>query len=141
MEIQISFKKLHDDVILPSYAHEGDAGMDVHSREHRTLEQGEPHLFKLGFCIEMPKGTVGLIQDRSSMGKKGIRNLGGVVDAHYRGEWAVMLVNTTANEVVINKGDRIAQILFMPVQTAKSTIKDELSKTTRGDGGFGSSGK
>lgn len=117
--MKVRFKPLTNDVITPSYAHEGDAGMDLYSREKRTLEQGEPHKFRLGFACEFPKGNVALIQDRNSMGSRGVRVLGGVIDPQYRGEWMVVLVNLTDAEVVINPGDRIAQVLFMPVVRAE----------------------
>jgi dUTP pyrophosphatase len=139
MKMQI--KKLHADVNVPQYAHPGDAGMDLYSRELRTLEQGEPHLFKLGFCSEFPEGHVAMICDRSSMGKKGIRVLGGVIDAHYRGEWGVLLVNLTNKEIKIEPGDKIAQVLLLPVASAQIEEVHSLSDTARGEGGFGSTGK
>jgi len=139
-ELKVTFKALHEDAVIPSYAHKGDAGMDLYALEHRTLEQGEPFMFRLGFTTEFPPGWVALFQDRSSMGKRGVRVLGGVIDSGYRGEWACVIVNLTNNEVVINKGDRIAQVLFMPVGTVVQEEGD-LSDTFRGAGGFGSTGK
>ncbi len=141
MGITVKFKRLHDGVELPSYAYPGDAGMDLRSRERRTLEQGEPHLFRLGFAAEIPEGHVGMLCDRSSMGKRGVRVLGGVMDAHYRGEWGVILVNLTEHEVLVSPGDKIAQVLFLPVAAADVEEADELSETRRGAGGFGSSGR
>lgn len=138
--VPVTFKALQPDTIIPKYVHEGDAGMDLYAREHRTLEQGEPYMFRLGFASEFPSGWAAIFQDRSSMGKRGVRVLGGVIDSGYRGEWACVLVNLTDKEIVINKGDRIAQVLFMPVGTAVQEESD-LSETARGDGGFGSTGK
>lgn len=139
--VTIKFRKLHDDVVLPRYAHPGDAGLDLYSRETRTLERGEPYLFKLGLAAELPEGYVAMICDRSSLGLKGVRVLGGVIDAHYRGEWGVILVNLTSREVLIKPGEKIAQALLLPVASAHVEVVEELSKTARGAGGFGSTGK
>jgi len=114
-EVEVTFKKIKEEATVPSYAHVGDAAMDLYALEQRTLEKGEPYLFHLGFASEFPQGYVALIQDRSSMGKRGVRTLGGVIDSGYRGEWGVILVNVADNEV--------------------------LSGSSRGEGGFGSSGK
>lgn len=141
MEINVKFRKIKEEVKVPSYAHVGDAAMDLYSLEQRTLERGEPHLFYLGFASEFDQGHVALIQDRSSMGKRGVRTLGGVIDSNYRGEWGVILVNVTDKEVLIKPGDRIAQVLFIPVAQATITSSDSLSESERGEGGFGSSGK
>ena len=140
MTLMVRFKPLAKDVTVPSYAHEGDAGMDVYAREQRTLEQGEPYLFRLGFASEFPQGWVALLQDRSSMGKRGLRVLGGVIDAGYRGEWGCVLVNLTDKEVVIHAGDRIAQVLFLPVGHATIETGD-VADSTRGADGFGSTGR
>lgn len=141
MNVRIRIKKLADDVQLPKYAHPGDAGMDLFSRETRTLEFGEPHLFKLGFATEIPEGYVGLIKDKSSLGSRGITVLGGVIDYAYRGEYGVVLVNTSEREYLIKPGDKIAQLLIVPVVTAELEEVQELNKTRRGDGGFGSTGR
>lgn len=140
-ELPLKIKKLVSDVQVPQYAREGDVAMDLHAREQRTLEQGEPYLFKLGFATEFPAGWVALVQDRSSMGKRGVRVLGGVIDPGYRGEWGVILVNLTNNEILVRPGDRIAQVLFKPVGQANVEIVNELSSSERGAGGFGSTGR
>lgn len=140
-EINVKFRKIKEDAVVPSYAHAGDAAMDLYSLEKRTLERGEPHLFHLGFASEFPKSHVALVQDRSSMGKRGVRTLGGVIDSNYRGEWGVILVNVTDNEVLIKPGDRIAQVLFIHIAQAKIASSESLSDSQRGEGGFGSSGK
>ena len=115
--------------------------MDLYSREHRTLERGDPHIFKLGFATEFPEGWVAMIQDRSSMGAKGIRVLGGIIDPSYRGEWGAILVNLTDREIVVKPGDRIAQVLFKQVGKAEVETVKELSGSERGAGGFGSTGR
>lgn len=141
MHLTIFFKKLYDDVKVPTLVNPSDVGIDIYSREHRTLEQGEPYLFKTGFATEFPEGWVAMICDRSSMGLKGVKVLGGIIDPAYRGEWGVVLTNLTRKEVVIKPGDRIAQIIFMPVATPSIRLTSELSETQRGSGGFGSTGK
>lgn len=139
--LRLKIKLIKKDAITPTYAHPGDAGMDLYSRELHTLERGEPYLFKLGFATEFPKGWVGMVCDRSSMGKRGVRTLGGVIDAHYRGEWGVILINLTNKEVLIKPGEKIAQVLFMRIGEAKVEENEELTNTARGTGGFGSTGK
>ena len=139
--MKVKFKALKPEATVPRYAHPGDAAVDLVALEQRTLEQGEPYMFKLGIASEFEQGYVALVQDRSSMGKKGVRVLGGVIDAGYRGEWAVILVNLTGNEVLIKPGDRIAQALFMPVARAEIEAVNELGESARGEGGFGSTGK
>lgn len=139
--MRAQFKLLNERAKIPTYNKEDDVGMDLYSLDKRTLEQGEPFIFKLGLACEFEKGYVALIQDRSSMGARGVRVLGGVIDPGYRGEWGVILVNTTENEILINPGDKIAQVLFMPVVRADVETSESLSKSDRGTGGFGSSGK
>lgn len=139
--MKVKFKRLHTDVKLPSYARPGDAGMDVFSRELRTLEQGEPHVFKLGFATEIPSGYVCLIMDKSGLGARGLTVLGGVIDHTYRGEYGVILLNTSPREYIVKPGDKIAQLVFMPVTTAEIEEVEELSNTTRGEGGFGHTGR
>ncbi len=141
VDVNVKIKRLAADVKMPAYAHPGDAGLDLFSRETRTLEMGEPHLFKLGFSLELPQGFVALIMDKSSMGQRGIKTLGGVIDHTYRGEVCAMLVSTSDREYLIRPGDKIAQLLIMPVATARLEEASELSETARGEGGFGSTGR
>lgn len=138
---EIKFKKLFVDVKLPSYMKEHDVGMDIYSREHRTLEQGEPYMFKTGFSTEFSEGWVAMICDRSSVGFKGVKVMGGIIDPGYRGEWGVVLTNLTRKEIVIRPGDRIAQILMLPVAHAIISEVKELSNSDRSSGGFGSTGR
>jgi len=139
--IKLKIKKLYEDVILPHYKREGDAGMDVYSREDKTLNPGEKHIFKLGFATQLEPGFVTLIWDRSGMGCKGIKSLGGVIDHTYRGEYGVILVNTIKEPIEIKKGDRIAQLLIQPICTAQMEVVDEISDSVRGEGAYGSSGR
>jgi dUTP pyrophosphatase len=139
--IKVKIQKLASDVKTPSYAHPGDAGMDLYSRDTRTLEQGEPFLFKLGFKLELPAGYVALIKDKSGLALKGLHTIGGVIEYTYRGEYGVILVNVTDKEYLIRPGDKIAQLLIIPIMTADIEEVKELSETHRGENGFGSTGR
>ncbi len=130
------------EAIIPRYAHQGDAGMDVFSLEDYDLQPRERRTFQLGFSMEFEKEYVALIWDKSGLASKhGIKTMGGVIDHNYRGEYAVVLLNTSDKNYIIKKGDKIAQILIQPVMNAEIQEVDELSETTRGEGGFGSTGK
>ncbi len=140
MKLQI--KKLEEDVKTPRYAHEGDAGMDVYSRENHILKPGERHLFKLGFAMSFEPGYVCHVWDKSGLAAKhGIKTMGGVIEHTYRGEIGVILYNTSDEEYEVRKGDKIAQMVFVPVATAETEEVEELTDTKRGKGGFGSTGK
>lgn len=139
--VKVKIKKLSPDAILPSYAHEGDAGLDFYSMENFILTQGMRRAVSTGISMELPPGYVALVWDKSGLAaKKGITVLGGVMDSHYRGEYKIILYNTDPDDFVIKKGDKIAQVLIQPVETAQIQIVEELSKTTRGEGRFGSTG-
>jgi len=138
----IEMKKLHDDVELPHYKRPGDAGMDLACREDHTLVPGEQHIFKLGFAMAIPEGTVALIWDRSGLAAKhGITCLAGVIDHTYRGEIGVVLMNVSNTPYEIKKGDRIAQMLLQHVHSVEVKEVQELSDSVRGEAGFGSSGR
>ncbi len=137
----IKIKKLHPDAIIPNYIHEGDAGLNVYTLEEGIIGPGERWLFPLGFAMEFPTGYVALMKDRSSMAKNGLHCLGGVFDAGYRGEYNVLLVNLSDMPYRVERGDKIAQLVVQPVVVAEIQEVNELSATTRGVGGFGSTGK
>lgn len=140
--VKIKVKKLRDDAVLPRYAHEGDAGMDLFSCEDYVLNAGERKLFKTGLSIELPEGYVSLIWDKSGLAfKHGLTVLGGVIEYTYRGEYGVILYNTSNEDFEIKKGDKIAQLLIQPICSADLEEVEKLSETSRGDGGFGSTGK
>ena len=138
--IKIKIKRLNEDAITPSYAHEGDAGLDIRTTENYILKPGERKLFSTGLSIELPEGYVALIWDKSGIANKGIKTMGGVIEFTYRGEYKIILLNTSDQDYQINKGDKIAQLLIQPIMTADIIETIELSETQRGDGGFGSTG-
>ena len=138
----LKIKKLREDAILPRYAREGDAGMDVFSLEEYNLKPGERKTFQLGFSMEFEKGYVALVWDKSGLASKhGIKTMAGVIDHNYRGEYAIVLFNTSKENYKIEKGHKIAQILIQSVISAQIQEVKELSNTERGEGGFGSTGK
>lgn len=138
---EISIKKLHAKAQVPTRAHPGDAGLDLTSVEDVVLGPSRGVLVPTGLAFALPPGFVGMIADRSSMGKKGIKVAGGIIDAGYRGEVKVILWNLSQEEIHLKTGDRIAQILILPIATPASIEVQELDSTARGAGGFGSTGK
>ena len=139
--VKIKIQKRHPDAIIPKYKRPGDAGMDLHSPENYLIGPGQRMLVPTGISIELPPGYVSLIKDRSGLAyKKGITTLGGVIEHTYRGIYGVVILNTGKENFVIEKGDRIAQVLIMPIVTAEVEEVEELSESVRGEGGFGSSG-
>jgi dUTP pyrophosphatase len=135
---------LDPDMEAPSYAHPGDAGADLRAREDVVLKPGERKLVPTGVSIALPDGFVALIHPRSGLATKHgltIVNAPGTVDAGYRGEIAVTLLNTDAMQSIeLRRGDRIAQMVIQRVEYAQFVTVNELSGSVRGTGGFGSTG-
>jgi len=139
--MKVKIKKLKENTVIPSYAHPGDAGLDLRSVEDYKLKPGERKIFYLGFAIEFPSGYVALIKDRGSMAKAGIHSIAGVVDSSFRGEYMAVLVNLGNESYEIKKGDRIAQLVILPLARVDIEEVDELTSTSRGEGQMGSTGK
>ncbi len=139
--MEIKIKKLQPDAIIPSYAHPGDVGMDLYSREDYVLEPNSSHLFDIGIAMEFAEGYGAIVMDKGSVAKQGVHTMGGVFDAGYRGTYMIHLFNHGKKPFEVKKGQKIAQILILPVQIPKLTEVDELSDSARGDGRFGSTGK
>ena len=143
MELPIS--RLNDAAVLPTRAHEGDAGLDLYACESAHIGPGERWSIGTGVAVEIPDGHAGLVLPRSGLAKKhGITlvNAPGLIDAGYRGEVRVLLLNTDPAETVrIEAGARIAQLVVTPVAIAAPVEVTELSDSARGEGGFGSSGR
>ncbi len=138
--MKIKIKKLNKDAIIPKYSHPGDAGMDLYSVEDIILKPKYRTLVGTGLSIELPKGYVSLIWDKSGIASKGIKTMGGVIEHTYRGEYKVVLINLSSENFKITKGQKIAQLLIQPIETAQVEVVEKLSKTSRGKGGFGSTG-
>lgn len=125
---------------LPTRSRDG-VGFDLYAPEDGFVDPLSRKLVKVGIATEFTEGHAGMICDRSGMANKGITVLGGVIDPSYRGEWGVILYNTTPTLYEFKRGDRIAQVLFVPVQLPEAEeVEGELSVTARGSGGFGSTG-
>ncbi len=139
--MQIKMKRLHEDAVLPNYAHPGDVGLDLYSLEDYTLQPGEVHIFFVGFALEFDAGYAAIVKDKSSVGGKGVVTVGGVYDAGYRGEYNVGLLNGTKEPFEVKKGQKIAQLVIFPVALATLEEVTELSDSSRGTGSFGSTGK
>lgn len=142
--ITVNIKRLDPMVEPPKYAHPTDAGLDLRANEDCILKPFERRLVSTGLAIALPDGYAGFVQPRSGLAIKqglSIVNTPGLIDAHYRGELKVILINLdSTNNIQINKGDRIAQLVIQEVPTVNLVEVDELDKTDRGNGGFGSSG-
>lgn len=143
MELPVA--KLNDGAKLPSRAHEGDAGLDLYACEAAHIGPGERWSVGTGVAVEIPEGHAGLVLPRSGLAKKhgiALVNSPGLIDAGYRGEIRVLLLNTDPAETFrVEAGDRIAQLLIAPIALAEPVQADALTESTRGDGGFGSSGR
>ncbi len=139
--MKIRVKKLHPDAKVPAFAHPGDAGMDLFSVEDMVLAPGERGSVPTGIAIELPEGYVSLVWDKSGPSHKfGMKTLGGVLDSGYRGEYLIGLVNLGREPFEIKRGQKIAQLLIQRVEHPEIQETDELSDTSRGAGGFGSTG-
>ncbi|HEX6228160.1 MAG TPA: dUTP diphosphatase [Solirubrobacterales bacterium] len=143
MELKVS--KLEEGAVLPGRAHEGDAGLDLHACEPAHLGPGERWSVGTGIAVEIPEGHAGLVLPRSGLAREhgiALVNSPGLIDAGYRGEVRVLLLNTDPAETFrIEAGDRIAQLVIVAVALAEPVEVEGLSDSTRGDGGFGSSGR
>jgi len=141
--MKIKIKRLSSEAILPSFAHPGDAGMDVCSIEHKELQPSESALIKTGLSIELPKNTEAQIRPRSGLAYKHavtVLNTPGTIDEGYRGEIGIILINHGKKVFTVEKGMRIAQMVIKPILEVTVEEIKELSGTTRGEGGFGSTG-
>ncbi len=140
--MMIKIKKLNPEAKIPRYAHPGDAGMDFFALEEVRLEPGERTKVKTGVAMEIPESFVGLIWDKSGLSTShGLKTLAGVVDAGYRGEVQIGMINLSAEAYEIKKHDKVAQMLIQSIEFPELEEVEELSNTSRGAGGFGSTGK
>ncbi|MFA6338508.1 MAG: dUTP diphosphatase [Candidatus Paceibacterota bacterium] len=142
MSITLKIQKLDKSAILPNYANHDDAGLDLYSNENVTLKPGERFSVATGVAIEIPKGYVGLIWDKSGLSHNfGLKTLGGVVDAGFRGEVKVGIVNLSKKVYKFEKGHKVAQMVIQKKESVKVKEVTSLADSQRGKKGFGSSGK
>jgi dUTP pyrophosphatase len=141
--LELRVVRLDPSVPLPAYAHEGDAGMDLAAAAEVTLAPMGRAAVPTGLAVAIPAGWVGLVHPRSGLARRHgvtVANAPGTIDSGYRGELQVLLINLGADAVTLDRGDRIAQLLLQPVGRATVVEASHLDDTTRGDGGFGSTG-
>lgn len=139
----LSFKRVHPDAVLPAYAHPSDAGMDIRSVEELTIPVGKRALVHTGLVVNLPPAYEAQVRPRSGLALKAgvtVLNTPGTIDAGYRGEIGVILINLGESDFVIKKGDRIAQLVIAPVTQPIVVEATEIDETDRGAGGFGSTG-
>lgn len=139
--MQIKIKKLHQDAKLPTHGHPGDAGLDFYALEEVKFPPHRQERVSTGIAMEIPDGHVGLVWDKSSISfNKGLKIMGGVIDAGYRGEIVMNLLNVTDAEVVLEKGHKVAQMIIQKFEHCDILEIDSLSDTVRGQGREGSTG-
>lgn len=142
--MKIPLLKLDLNLPTPSHSHPGDGGVDLYARADTLLEPGARAKVPTGVAVAIPEGYAGLVTPRSGLSAQhgiGLVNSPGLVDAGYRGELTVLLVNHGSAEHKILRGDRIGQLVVVPVAEQEFEIVDELPPSARGEGGFGSTGR
>lgn len=140
--MKLLIKKIDPTAKVPSFAHATDAGLDLCSLEEVTIAPGERKSLRTGIAMAIPEGHVGLVWDKSGISHKGgLKTIGGVVDAGYRGEVFVGLLNTSDVPYTFEAGNKIAQILIQPIVQPELIETDDLPEADRGDKAFGSTGK
>ena len=139
----VAFRRIHPDAVIPAYAHESDAGMDVRSVDDVVIPPGRRALVHTGLVMQLPPCAEAQVRPRSGLALKHgvtVLNAPGTIDAGYRGEVGVILANFGDADFEVKKGDRIAQLVVAPVTQPAVVEVDEVSSSDRGDGGFGSTG-
>ena len=142
--MKISFLKLDSELPTPHHAHDGDGGVDLYARIDRRLRPGERDLIPTGVAVAIPLGYAALVVPRSGLAVKhglGVVNSPGLVDSGYRGEVQVILINHGSKAVDVERGERIAQLVVVPVAVQDWVEVEDLSDSGRGEGGFGSTGR
>jgi len=143
--MDLRFRILDDAATLPSRAHGGDAGLDLHSAQAAHIGPGERWQISTGLAVEIPEGHAGLVLPRSGLALRygiSLVNAPGLIDSGYRGEIGVLLLNNDPAEIFrVEPGDRIAQLVVVPVAGLSPVAAGELAESERGEGGFGSSGR
>ena len=139
--MQIKVKKINKDAKLPTHGHPGDAGMDFYALENVVFPSLKQERVHTGVVVEIPEGCVGLIWDKSGVSfNMGLKIMGGVIDAGFRGEIVMNLFNTKNEEVILEKGHKIAQMLIQKFEHCDIVEVEKLSETVRGEGWLGSTG-
>lgn len=143
MEYKLKIKKINEKAVIPNYAHEGDAGLDLYAVEKLVLNPGERGLVHTGIQIELPENTEAQIRPRSGLALKNgitVLNSPGTIDEGYRGEIGVIIINHGQETFIVEEGMKIAQMIVKPVYRVNVIEVGELSDSERKEKGFGSSG-
>ncbi len=143
MSLKVRIQKLVPEAKVPGYAHPGDAGMDLYSAEDAVLQPAEWKAVRTGISLEIPPGWEGQVRPKSGLALEhglGMVNAPGTIDSGYRGEIKVILMNFGKKAYSVEKGKKIAQLVFARVETAELSEAKELEGSRRGHGGFGSTG-
>ena len=133
--------KLDDGAFVPTRAHEHDGGMDLYAMEDQIVPARESAIFDTGVHVQLPNGTAGLLVSKSGLNVKHGLTSEGLIDEGYTGSIAVKLYNNSGFDYWVHRGDKISQLVIIPVITPEVELVDELEDTERGTGGFGSTGK
>ncbi|SIO30813.1 dUTP diphosphatase [Halodesulfovibrio marinisediminis] len=142
--LKVNILRTNKDSILPTQAHEGDAGFDIYSIDEVVIAPCESKLIHTGIRLELPNGTEAQVRPRSGLALKyqiTVLNSPGTIDCNYRGEVGVILINHGKSDFHVKKGDRIAQLVIKPVLNISFEETVEVSSSGRGEGGFGSTGR
>jgi len=143
--MELAFKRLDDRAVLPERAHDGDAGLDLRALEGGSIPAGERLRVGTGLAVALPEGHAGLVVPRSGLASRHgvtVANAPGLIDSGYRGELQVLLLNASSDETFeFEAGERIAQLVVVPVVLPVPAETSSLDETPRGGGGFGSSGR
>lgn len=140
--MKVKIKKLNESAVIPKYAKEGDAGLDLTATAYKVNEKGQ-YIYTSDLALEIPDGYVGLLFPRSSICKKDLEmtNSVGVIDSNYRGPIKSVFNPTCEDPEVYELGERFAQLIIIPYPKIEFEEVEELSETERGEGGYGSTGK
>ncbi|MBN1970546.1 MAG: dUTP diphosphatase [Candidatus Delongbacteria bacterium] len=137
----IKVMRMNSDAIVPSKKSKDDAAWDIYASKDTVIINGKSGIVETGIAIEYPEGFWGQIEGRSGLASRGIFPVGGIIDNGYRGEHKIIMINLSGEDYVVSKGDRIAQLVLRKHFHGDMVEVSELSETTRGTNGFGSSGK
>ena len=141
--MKVLIKRLDEGVKMPAYAHEGDAGVDLYANENKSIAPGEVALVATGIKIALPLGFEAQVRPKSGIALKNgvtVLNTPGTIDAGYRGEVGVIIINHGKESFAVEKGKKIAQMVFNKIENAELKEVEELDETTRNESGFGSTG-
>ncbi len=140
-KVKVKIKKIHPDAKIPIYGSEEAAAFDVYSIEDKEIMSGKTEVIRTGICLEIEEGYCYQFWDRSGIGIKGIHHFAGLIDSDYRGEFRIVLHNSTSETFKVSKGDRIVQVAIVPIVRAEFEEVQELNESERGSGGFHSTGR